>query len=176
MWTFLINLTSILLLTGVLMFLILQKRRKHHSVHIEITEPNPSEEDSPSQALSIHTLNHPNSHMGRGKYLLYGTVLLAVKYNLDRLIAALGFKQSWTLLNYFGSHEYSHTQSHNLHGAPSNHSLEAFLGFTSPEAQFYLSMALISLPFIWAGIVLTIRRLRDLKLSPGWVLLFSCRL
>ena len=172
MWMFLIDLTSILLLTGVLMFLILQKRRKHHSVHIEITEPIPSAEDSPSQALSLHTLERPNNHMGRGKYLLYGTVLLAVKYNLDRLIAALVFKQGWSLLNYLGSHGYGHPQSHNLHGAPSNPSVEAFLGFTSPGAQFYLSMALISLPFIWAGIVLTIRRLRDLKLSPGWVLLF----
>jgi hypothetical protein len=40
------------------------------------------------------------------------------------------------------------------------------------ERHYFLALFAISLPFLWAGVVLTLRRLRDIGWRPWWVALF----
>ncbi|HJR09484.1 MAG TPA: hypothetical protein VJ842_19640 [Pyrinomonadaceae bacterium] len=89
--------------------------------------------------------------VGRGKYLLIGLVLFAIKHNVDRIVATLYFNRRWSLFNYwvFG-------QSSNVEGTPLDYK------------KFYATLLLIAVPFIWAGVVLTLRRLRSIGL-PLWL-------
>src|SRR5437762_12693398 len=83
----------------------------------------------------------------RGHFALWGILLVAVKYNLDRLLAA-SFHRSRSLFDYL---------------QPSRRDLWHLPRF---EWTFLLTMIAVSLPVIWAGITLTARRLRDV----GWPL------
>lgn len=87
--------------------------------------------------------------INRGAYLFWGVLLFAVKYNLDRFIAAAWFDQSWRL--------------------PDLATLQFYLWQRAagefPRTYFLVLLA-VSLPFVWAGVVLTLRRLRSL----GWPL------
>ena len=92
----------------------------------------------------------------RGTYLFWGVLLAAVKFNLDRLIAVAGFDRGgWTLFDL--------------------ETLKLYL-WQSPlkeaEKPYLLTTLAASLPFRWAGTVLTLRRLRSLGWRPFWVLLF----
>jgi len=89
--------------------------------------------------------------VGRGKYLLIGLVLFAIKHNLDRFVATFYFKRRWSLFNYwvFG-------QASNVEGTPLDYK------------KFYATLILIAIPFIWTGVVLTLRRLRSVGL-PLWL-------
>jgi uncharacterized membrane protein YhaH (DUF805 family) len=147
--TLLINLASSLLIVYFLGWLIIQKRGKTPA-----SKPNhaPMESDITLPLdVSLLTLRKPGATIGRGPYLLYGAVLMAVKYN--RAIAIFGFQQTWLVKAYFDPYTWQHLQF-------SNH------------MNLYLVLGLVALPFLWAGLVLTIRRLRDLRLSPLWALLF----
>jgi len=84
-------------------------------------------------------------------YLFLGVVLFALKYNIDRLVALTAFGHSWSLFDYFD-------QS----GAWEN----------ADKKVFYQAMVALALPFIWAGVVLTLRRLRSAGLPLGSVVLF----
>ncbi|MBI3417630.1 MAG: hypothetical protein HY043_20250 [Verrucomicrobia bacterium] len=91
----------------------------------------------------------------RGSYLFWGMLLAAIKFNLDRFLAAGWFGRGWTIFD------------------------QSALGFylwQSPlkeaEKPYFLSLLAVSLPFLWAGTVLTLRRLRSLGWRPFWVLLF----
>ena len=91
----------------------------------------------------------------RGEYLFWGICLFAVKYNLDRFISNAWFDKNWTLFDV--------------------NTLRFYLWQTPVEQMqevYYLTLLLVSLPFLWAGIVLTLRRLRSLGWQPWWVLLF----
>ena len=91
----------------------------------------------------------------RRSYLLWGVTLFAVKYNLDRLISWQWFGRRWSLLDYTRAFEYL--------GRP----------FPSTGDSGYLALMLaISLPFMTAGVMLTLKRLRSVQLSPWLVLLF----
>lgn len=84
---------------------------------------------------------------GRGAYVLWGALLIVVKYNLDRILAAtLGHK--WTPTSYLW---------------PAGTDITRVPEF---EWRFFLIMVAVSVPFIWAGTTLTMRRLRD----AGWPL------
>jgi uncharacterized membrane protein YhaH (DUF805 family) len=90
---------------------------------------------------------------GRGKYLTIGLLLFALKHNLDRIVAATYFNRRWTLFNYWL-----------FPGAPS-------VEDSPPDYQkFYATLLVIALPFIWTGVVLTLRRLRSAGL-PLWLVL-----
>lgn len=84
----------------------------------------------------------------RGPYALAGLVLLAVKYNLDRLLAS-AFGQKWEVWNYlaFGG---------------------TLLTVPRSDARFYAAMVALALPFIWAGTALTVRRVRSMGM-PLWL-------
>jgi hypothetical protein len=88
--------------------------------------------------------------VGRGPYALIGCALFAVKHNLDRFVATVVFDRRWEVFSY-------------LKGPA--------LG-SEDQAGFYVTMVVLALPFIWTGIALTIRRLRDAGLSMGLMVLF----
>ena len=92
--------------------------------------------------------------VGRTRYLISGLLLLAIKHNLDRLVAAL-YGYPWRILNYWVS------------DIPTG-----ITTITRREASFYALLIVIALPFIWIGTVLTLRRLRDANLPLWLVALF----
>jgi len=90
---------------------------------------------------------------GRGKYAAVGLLLFALKHNLDRLIA-LNFNRRWSLFNYWVFDP------------------AAGVDDSSPASwRFYAALVAAALPFIWVGVVMTIKRLRDAGL-PLWLVVF----
>lgn len=88
--------------------------------------------------------------LGRGAYAFWGVLLAALKYNLDRLLAAW-FGRAWSPFSYLKP---------GIDG-------ETVTTVASSAAPFYGALVLLALPFLWAGAVLTIRRLKTLGL-PAW--------
>ncbi len=91
--------------------------------------------------------------IGRARYLATGLVLLAIKHNIDRFLAA-AYGYPWSIFNYW------------VFDRP-----QGIEGITPREANFYASLVAVALPFIWVGTVLTLRRLRDADL-PLWLVIF----
>ncbi|MBI5245589.1 MAG: hypothetical protein HY923_00280 [Elusimicrobia bacterium] len=91
----------------------------------------------------------------RGRYLLLGFSLMAVKYNLERLVAGMMFKRSWSVF------------AHYLHAPDLD-----FNKYKGNDASLYSLMILMSFPFIWTGLALTLRRLRSCGLPSWLVILF----
>ena len=89
-----------------------------------------------------------DGRIGRVPYALTGLIAFVLKYSLDRFIAASAFGREWPLSGYwispFGSVKLAFTLQDN--------------------ASFIATLLAMALPFIWLGVVLTIRRLR----SVGW--------
>ena len=96
----------------------------------------------------------PRGRIDRNRYGVLGAVLVLVKYNLDRWIAVT-HGRVWTPLSYWIPNE-------------------RFSVLTLPRAEwpFYGALALIALPFIWVGLALTVRRLRDAGLPLWLIVLF----
>jgi uncharacterized membrane protein YhaH (DUF805 family) len=92
----------------------------------------------------------------RGRYALIGCVLFAIKHNLDRFVATFLFGRPWDLFSY-------------LRGPEPNGGRAPFGG---NEVLFYTTMVILALPFIWTGVALTIRRLRDAGWPIGFMVLF----
>jgi len=94
---------------------------------------------------------------GRRRYALVGLIGFAIKHNIDRLIAASFFKTSQRdVVGYWFNY-----------WAPLGNA--ARLGHLSPtEAKFLTTMLVLSLPFIWIGMTMTLRRLRDAG-QPLWL-------
>jgi uncharacterized membrane protein YhaH (DUF805 family) len=90
----------------------------------------------------------------RGTYAIAGLVGFAIKYNLDRGIAGF-FGRFWSIYNYF---------------VASN--LPPFSLLGRRDISFLVTMILVALPFIWVGVALTLRRLRDANLPSSLILLF----
>ena len=89
----------------------------------------------------------------RGTYALVGLVGLAIKYNLDRLVARVVFDRPWTPANYL---------------VPGH-----IFNLASPaDVNFCLGLLAVALPFIWIGVVLTVQRLRSAELPRWLVILF----
>jgi uncharacterized membrane protein YhaH (DUF805 family) len=85
-------------------------------------------------------------------YLFVGIVAFAVKMLLDFTISTVAFHRPWTPLFYlrpFGTFVYSLAQAR-------------------PNGVFALTMLLIALPFVWLGLALTVKRLRDAG-RPLWL-------
>ena len=92
--------------------------------------------------------------IGRARYLGTGVILLALKHNIDRLLAALsGYR--WQLFNYWVIND-----------------ADGITTLSPQDINFYFVLLLIALPFIWAGVTLTLRRLRDVELPLWLVMLF----
>ncbi len=96
-----------------------------------------------------------DGELNRGTYLFWGLLLAVIKYNLDRLIAVVWFDQQWSVFKWSTLQFY-------LWQSPWN----------DVERPYFLVLLAVSLPFIWIGTILTLRRLRTLGWQPFWVLLF----
>jgi uncharacterized membrane protein YhaH (DUF805 family) len=95
---------------------------------------------------------NPSGTIDRGTYALVGVVGFALKHNLDRLLAHYGFHRPWDLFNYW-------VPVRDVASITEVHGREAiFLG----------TMVAFALPFIWIGVVLTMKRLRSAAL-PAWL-------
>jgi uncharacterized membrane protein YhaH (DUF805 family) len=91
----------------------------------------------------------------RGPYLLSGTVLFFIKHNLDRYVYYSFYHQrTWRFADYL---------------QPFGHIGQRPLSPT--DVSFFTAIFLLAIPFIYAGISLTIKRLRAVKL-PLWLVVF----
>ncbi len=90
--------------------------------------------------------------VGRGPYTLIGVVGFAIKHNLDRFIASAVFHRPWGAFNYV---------------IPPGKAIQ-ITSLPAGEARFLLTMVAAAFPFIWIGIALTLRRLRDVGF-PTWL-------
>jgi len=98
-----------------------------------------------------------NRTIDRLPYLLTGVLLFLVKFAIDRTIATQAFGRSWSPLNYL---------------IWPNDRVLRVLELGDPERWFSLTMLLVSLPFIWTGVLLTLHRLRATGLPLGLILFF----
>lgn len=106
--------------------------------------------------IMIATFFRPSGTVGRAVYAVTGLVGFAFKHNLDRLIATFGFHRQWSLFNYW---------------MPVRDVVRV-TQLTKDEAIFLATMVGAALPFIWIGIVLTIKRLRSAHLPVSLAALF----
>jgi hypothetical protein len=91
----------------------------------------------------------------RGPYALIGLIGFAIKHNLDRLVAWTVFHRPWSILDYWRP----------LHGA------NGIGNVSHSDSAFLLTLVATSLPFVWIGVVQTLRRLRSIGV-PGWLVVF----
>ncbi|MBM3841149.1 MAG: hypothetical protein FJ398_24980, partial [Verrucomicrobia bacterium] len=97
--------------------------------------------------LKLSDLWRWNGTINRAQYVLWGALLFAIKYSLDRFVLRIAFDRDWSVADYFrGSAPFQAKE---------------------PAAQAPILLAL-SLPFLWAGTVLTLRRLRSIQ-RPLWL-------
>src|SRR6185503_15073067 len=94
--------------------------------------------------------------VGRTRYLVTGVILFALKHNIDRSLATL-FEYRWGLFNYL------------VFLSPDD---DGIVGLSLRDARFYTTLVLFALPFIWIGVVMSLRRLRDAGLPLWLVVLF----
>lgn len=103
--------------------------------------------------MEIRQITGVSGRIGRKDYFLWGSILFLLKYNIDRLIAA-SFNIDWFITDYY-------VQSERLFDLQKG----------DPFVLFLWTFLFTSLPFIWMGTVLTMKRLRDVGMRP-WPLLF----
>ncbi len=89
------------------------------------------------------------------RYLAWGVVLFLLKYAADSLVARGLYHQEWSLLSYL---------------APTR--LVGLFGWPQQGRDFLMAMLLVALPFVIAGLVVTLRRLRDAALPLILIVLF----
>jgi uncharacterized membrane protein YhaH (DUF805 family) len=91
----------------------------------------------------------------RAAYLRHGLGLMALKYSVDAILIGVATRAFWTPLDYLRS-------------------VPLLLSTRLAEAPPYVAsvLALWTLPFLWIGISMTIRRLLDVGWSAWWSLLF----
>jgi uncharacterized membrane protein YhaH (DUF805 family) len=94
-----------------------------------------------------------DGRVGRLAYATVGLAGVAIKHNLDRLIASsfLGYKNSFNYWVPLGR------------AARLNH-------LSDTEAKFLATLLLVSIPFIWVGVAMTVKRLRDAG-QPLWLVI-----
>jgi hypothetical protein len=85
-----------------------------------------------------------------------GLLGFALKNNLDRLVATLGFHRRWTLLSYW---------------VPVR-DVARITALPRSELVFLGTMVAVAIPFTWVGVVLTMKRLRSAQLPSYLVVLF----
>src|SRR6266700_844759 len=94
--------------------------------------------------------------VGRGTYFLVGVIGFAIKHNIDRIVAARIFGRPFTIFNYWiPPVDVIRPQS-----------------ISSTDTRFLVTLLAIALPFVWVGIVLTVRRLMSARLPLWLVFLF----
>jgi uncharacterized membrane protein YhaH (DUF805 family) len=92
-----------------------------------------------------------SGRISRAPFVIWGLILFALKYNLDRVLVYWLFGRQWSVFSYF---------QQPLPG------IENLSPAQSPSELIILLAA--SLPFLWAGVMLCIKRLRSAQL-PLWL-------
>lgn len=110
-------------------------------------------------ALRFRDLWRWDGRVGRRTYALVGVVSFAVKQIVDQVAAGHFFQRS---VNVFGSDIPFFSYWAPLGGSA------RITYLTNSEAQFLATMLLIAMPFIWIGVSMTVRRLRDAG-QPVWL-------
>jgi len=90
--------------------------------------------------------------VGRAEYTAVGLIGVAIKHNLDRLIALAFFPNSLAFLNYWAPLGKAARLNH----------------LTNNEVKFLATLLLFSIPFLWVGVAMTVQRLRDAG-QPVWL-------
>lgn len=101
-------------------------------------------------AAALRQIFSFDGRIGRLAYATLGLCLFGAKFIIDDLVAHLVFDRYWSPFNYL-----SQTQ------------VTMLVGMTADDIPFYIAMLVCALPFIWAGIALTVKRLRSAGL-PIW--------
>jgi hypothetical protein len=89
------------------------------------------------------------------RYIAWGIVLFLLKYAADYLVAHGLYHQDWSLLNYL---------------APTR--LVGLFGWPQQGGEFLMAMLIVALPFMIAGLIVTLGRLRDAALPLVLIVLF----
>lgn len=105
--------------------------------------------------IKLSDLLRWEGEIARAPFFLWAALLIAVKYNLDRLILKLFFDREWSILAYF---ERPVPWPEGL--TPARNPAE------------FVTLLACSLPFLWAGVLLSLKRLRSAQLPPGLAALF----
>ncbi len=100
--------------------------------------------------MTFKSLWQWDGKVGRGTYALFGIFGLAIKHNLDRFIA-YKFGYNWDVWNYL---------------APLANAAR-FSPLDTSEKKLLLILLITALPFIWIGVTMTLKRLRDAG-QPLW--------
>lgn len=104
-------------------------------------------------ATTFGSLWRWDGKVSRGTYALVGICGLAIKHNLDRFIA-YKFGYRWGVLTYFYPLERA----------------AQFSPLSDDDKKFLATLLITALPFIWIGITMTLKRLRDVG-QPLWLTL-----
>ena len=115
----------------------------------------------PKRVLAGPALRFPDlwkfsGEISRASYLTVGVIGFALKHNIDRVVARLVFHRSFGIFNYW---------------IPPVDALR-ISSLSRDEALFLMTMVAMSLPFIWIGLAMTVRRLRSADLPLWLVTLF----
>ena len=89
---------------------------------------------------------------GRREYAAVGIIGVAIKHFLDRMIAFSFFSTRTGVFNYWAPLGKAARLNH----------------LSSTEAKFLATLLFVSIPFIWVGVAMTVKRLRDAGL-PVWL-------
>src|SRR5580698_4972365 len=98
-------------------------------------------EGRPAVKFSFADLWRPTGTVDRKTYALVGLLGFAIKHNLDRAVATYGFHRGWGLFSYW---------------VPVRDVVRV-TQLPHEEARFLATMVVLSLPFVWVGVVLTIK-------------------
>lgn len=101
-------------------------------------------------------LFRPSGEVDRKTYVVVGIVAFFLKYNIDRFVAAVGFHRYWGILSYWMPIE----------------SVRYTAQLLPIDTKFLAALVAIAVPFVWLGVAMTLKRLRAVGLSAGWVILF----
>src|SRR6267378_3266528 len=94
-----------------------------------------------------------DGRVSRPKYAVVGLIGVAIKHNLDRLIAAAFFGYPNSLFFNYWAPLGKAARLDRLSGT---------------EAKFLATLLLFSIPFLWLGVTMTVKRLRDAG-QPLWL-------
>ncbi|HET9399958.1 MAG TPA: DUF805 domain-containing protein [Candidatus Acidoferrales bacterium] len=97
-----------------------------------------------------------NGRLSRLQYATIGILAFCAKFALDSLLARGVFHLPWRFANYWRV-PFEVTRVEDL---------------PSADARLLLLMLALALPFLWIGVVCTLKRLRDASLRPWWMFFF----
>ncbi len=103
-------------------------------------------------AFAFSELWRWDGKVSRAKYAAVGLIGVAIKHNLDRMVAAAFFSKSMGLFPYWAPLGKAARLDH----------------LSNLETNFLATLLLVSLPFLWVGVAMTVQRLRDAG-QPLWL-------